>query len=238
MSAPIVNIEESFPAGDNTVTVEQGNIPVNVAQSVISGEPFVDTEEASTPEPTGLAIEPYNERSFKVVGNSRPFRFTLRSMGGKWNRNLEGGKGWIFSVERQEAVQEFINRVNNGEVEPDQVNPAGRNMYHRKNFKQNFRSGLGQQIPAIPANQRVAYSGTLNYYVPTKGQTASIRVDGETGNYQVINVEATRGTVDKVWLLWPNGQQQSKAVLGYNPTTGKLRWWVEGLTKPHTIKFH
>ena len=138
----------------------------------------MDTPADTVDAPTGMAIEPYNENAFKVVGDSKPYRFTLRRMGGKWNRNLEGGMGWIFSVERLESVQDLVDRINSGEVEPDQVNPVGRNKFQGNNFRQNYMPGNGQQmqgngqqmpgngqqmpgnghqIPAVPYNGRVPH---------------------------------------------------------------------------------
>lgn len=46
--------------------------------------------------------EDYNDRSFVVRGNTRLYKDQLRNLGGRWNPNLKGGCGWIFSKRQHE----------------------------------------------------------------------------------------------------------------------------------------
>lgn len=46
---------------------------------------------------TDLNIVDYSELSFVVQGDTRPYKEELKNIGGKWNANLRGGGGWVFS---------------------------------------------------------------------------------------------------------------------------------------------
>lgn len=54
----------------------------------------------------------YSDKSFAVYGNTQPYEDTLRALGGRSNRNLRDGPGWIFSNTKYEPVVQFIAQVN------------------------------------------------------------------------------------------------------------------------------
>lgn len=56
----------------------------------------------------GLKIVDYSEKSFAVLGDSKPFKKQMKQLGGAWNRGLTCGAGWIFSNKARERVEEFI----------------------------------------------------------------------------------------------------------------------------------
>ena len=60
-----------------------------------------------------INIIQYNERSFAVVGNTYPVRTQLKALGGKFNKFLSCGAGWIFANNMRAAVEDFIG---SGEV--------------------------------------------------------------------------------------------------------------------------
>lgn len=72
-----------------------------------------------------LTMEDYNPRrrekivSFVVRGDTKPFSDSLRLMGGRWNTNLVGGSGWLFSVRQHyDNVSKFVRGVNKVEQVP------------------------------------------------------------------------------------------------------------------------
>ena len=56
-----------------------------------------------------IAIENYSEKSFAVFGNTKTFKDELKKLGGKFNSNLKGKAGWIFSNSNKTKVEEFIS---------------------------------------------------------------------------------------------------------------------------------
>lgn len=56
----------------------------------------------------GLKIVDYSEKSFAVIGETKPVKEQLKQLGGAWNRGLTCGAGWIFSNKARERVEEFL----------------------------------------------------------------------------------------------------------------------------------
>jgi hypothetical protein len=61
----------------------------------------------------------YSEKAIVVRGEAtKTYKEDLKTLGGKYNANLKGGAGWIFSKTSQGKVNKFITSVKNGEVTP------------------------------------------------------------------------------------------------------------------------
>lgn len=59
-----------------------------------------------------LITEDYTEKSFVVRGNdTRALKDSLRDLGGKYNANLKGGPGWIFSLKKRPEVEAAIKTL-------------------------------------------------------------------------------------------------------------------------------
>ena len=56
----------------------------------------------------GLKIVDYSEKSFAVIGDTKPVRKQMKQLGGAWNPALTCGAGWIFSNKARERVEVFI----------------------------------------------------------------------------------------------------------------------------------
>lgn len=63
----------------------------------------------------GLKIVDYSDKSFAVLGDSKPLKEQMKQLGGAWNRGLTCGAGWIFSNKARARVEAFIKT---GKVEP------------------------------------------------------------------------------------------------------------------------
>jgi len=61
-----------------------------------------------TEEKQCVRMDPYSEKSFVVRGDTKPIKEQLTKLHGKWNTNLKGGEGWIFSNKRLDQVQSFL----------------------------------------------------------------------------------------------------------------------------------
>ena len=61
-----------------------------------------------------IYYEDYSEKSIVVLGETKPHKDALKSMGGRFNGRLRDGKvGWIFSKKSEEAVKDYVE---NGKV--------------------------------------------------------------------------------------------------------------------------
>jgi hypothetical protein len=58
---------------------------------------------------SGIEIVDYSEKSFAVIGDTKPIKDELKKLGGRWNSHLTCGAGWIFSKSKLTEVQELIN---------------------------------------------------------------------------------------------------------------------------------
>ena len=51
----------------------------------------------------------YTDKSVAVYGDTKPIKEELKALGGKYNKNLTGGPGWIFPKNKEKSVQRYIN---------------------------------------------------------------------------------------------------------------------------------
>lgn len=65
---------------------------------------------------TQMEIVNYSEKAIAVIGETRPHSDALKGMGGRFNRYLKCGAGWIFSQKKRAEVEAFIAKT--GASEP------------------------------------------------------------------------------------------------------------------------
>ena len=65
---------------------------------------MVAKEEAPL-KPDDLKIVDYSEKSFVVIGDTKPIKEKLKELGGRFNSRLTCGAGWVFSKTRIEVVK-------------------------------------------------------------------------------------------------------------------------------------
>jgi hypothetical protein len=65
-----------------------------------------------------LNPEYYSNNSIAVFGDSKPWKDNLKSLGGRWNQNLNGRAGWIFPRNREQELMQLISQVNSGSIQP------------------------------------------------------------------------------------------------------------------------
>ena len=56
-----------------------------------------------------IRIQNYNDKSFAVFGDTKEFKDILKQLGGKWNRKLSGGPGWIFANNCRDNVNKWFD---------------------------------------------------------------------------------------------------------------------------------
>ena len=55
-----------------------------------------------------MELKDYTEKSFVIIGDTKPHKEILKKMGGSWNSNLSCGAGWIFSKKNQNVLEEWL----------------------------------------------------------------------------------------------------------------------------------
>lgn len=93
-------VPEEIPAIDTLTAAEEEQINTTIAE-IFATAP---KGEAKT-----LFIVDYSERSFAVIGETKPIKETLSQLGGKFNYGLKCGPGWIFAKTRMNAVKERLS---------------------------------------------------------------------------------------------------------------------------------
>lgn len=63
-----------------------------------------------------LSLVDYSAKSFAVFGETKQFKDQLKELGGKFNCNLKGQAGWIFSNLNKEKVTDFVSNKNKENV--------------------------------------------------------------------------------------------------------------------------
>ena len=62
-----------------------------------------------------MQIQTYSDKSFIVLGDTKPYSNGLYTLGGRFNAHLtingEKRGAWIFSLKNRESVEKFINSV-------------------------------------------------------------------------------------------------------------------------------
>lgn len=86
-------------------------------------EYYVETERTEKDEPekkevvqkvdevsaSGIEIVDYSEKAFAIIGETQPIADTLKKLGGRFNRKLSCGAGWIFSKRSLDNVKETLS---------------------------------------------------------------------------------------------------------------------------------
>ena len=64
-----------------------------------------------------ITMETYSAKSFVVRGDTFQVKEELKSMGGKWNKFLKGGAGWVFNNSQKTEAEEWLAKTKNNTEE-------------------------------------------------------------------------------------------------------------------------
>lgn len=56
-----------------------------------------------------LKLVDYSEKAIAVIGNTKDYKDTLKSLGGRFNFNLSCGAGWIFPKSKSDELKRKLN---------------------------------------------------------------------------------------------------------------------------------
>lgn len=171
-----------------------------------------------------LSLIDYTEKSFIVYGEAtKQYIGQLKEMGGRFNKNLkerpdekfEGGAGWIFRMNRKEEVQNFVDRINSGEYDPNALPELGGN----------------GNLPAVKVPTEKVYQ-TLRFkvYLPKVGMKVTLKVGGQEREGEVLRTETNNDIVDTVYLKF--GENETLGVIA------RQKWQIWGYDPKHSLFFH
>ena len=72
-------------------------------------KPEPKQSKTETIEAKGVQIIDYSEKAIAIVGETRAIKETLKNLGGRFNRHLSCGAGWIFSKTKEATLREALN---------------------------------------------------------------------------------------------------------------------------------
>ena len=72
-------------------------------------KPEPKPSKTETIEAKGVQIIDYSEKAIALVGETRAIKETLKTLGGRFNRHLSCGAGWIFSKTKEATLREALN---------------------------------------------------------------------------------------------------------------------------------
>ena len=67
--------------------------------------PQKQSKTESTPKAGEYSIIDYSEKSIALIGDTREMKEHLKKLGGRFNRGLRCGPGWIFSKKKEAALR-------------------------------------------------------------------------------------------------------------------------------------
>lgn len=92
---------------DNPFKVVERTARIKAEQSEKSTE---QPQQKAIPENLAIQIVDYSEKAIAVIGETKPIKDQLAGIGGKYNKYLKCGEGWIFSKKKREEVETLLNK--------------------------------------------------------------------------------------------------------------------------------
>lgn len=73
-------------------------------------KPNEQPEQKAIAENLDIQIIDYSEKAIAVIGDTKPIKDQLAGIGGKFNKYLKCGEGWIFSRRKREEVEKLLKK--------------------------------------------------------------------------------------------------------------------------------
>lgn len=205
------------------------DIAVQNPEEMMTKERERETEESLTKEE--VMMSDYSEKSFMVYGNTKPYKDSLRNMGGRFNKYLKIGEekvpGWIFPNKCKEEVANFVLSVNSGEIVQTETElPSSSNTLPTVSAPRNTNSTSYQWVKFKIFRPRESQRAQLTTEDKSSGKTVRTKMEGN-----VIKIESHNDIVDTVYIQFEGQESPSLGVI----CRGK--WQIFGYFKEHSLFF-
>ena len=68
-----------------------------------------------------ITLEQYSEKAIALFGETEKEKNSIKALGGKYNSNLKGRPGWVFTNSSRPKLEAFLNSLKDGTTEPDPI---------------------------------------------------------------------------------------------------------------------
>lgn len=200
-----------------------------------------------------MEAEYYSDKSIAVFGETREWAGNLSALGGRFNKNLEGGPGWVFSRAKEPELMQFIAESKAGLVDPIAPKPAyARRMLPHAALRKS--KDAQTTIPPVPKpmtplqtqpavlnfpNLFTAADG-LSYQVviytvpcPKVGQDVTLTVGENSDEYQVSSIHNSAPPFDSFSIVKKNAVEPT-----YQAVLMKGEWKIQFMQEEHKLTFH
>jgi hypothetical protein len=65
-----------------------------------------------------ITLEQYSEKAIVLFGETEKEKNNIKALGGKYNSNLKGRPGWVFTNSSRPKLEAFLNSLEDGTTEP------------------------------------------------------------------------------------------------------------------------
>jgi len=180
-----------------------------------------------------MELTEYSEKSFVVFGDTKPYKDSLKALGGKFNSKLkiegEETPGWIFSKKQSEKVQKFLAQVAaGGEAETNSL-PSLEGEDGSETF-----SSVSSNPKSLPKVVMVEDDNKYQFvkfkiFKPRVGMTVTVKSGKSESVGEVSRVETHNDIVDTAYIKINDGT--SLAVIC------RQTWQIFGYTPSHKVFF-
>ena len=59
----------------------------------------------------GLQLVDYSDKAIAIIGDTKKYKDTLKSLGGRFNFNLSCGAGWIFPKSKENEIKNKLQII-------------------------------------------------------------------------------------------------------------------------------
>ena len=73
-----------------------------------------------------IILEQYSEKAIVLFGDTEKVKDRIKTLGGKYNSNLKGRPGWVFTNSSRPKLEAFLKTLEDGgDTEEIRVEPTG-----------------------------------------------------------------------------------------------------------------
>lgn len=101
-----------------------------------------------------MTIEEYSEKAFVVRGNTKHHKEALMTRHGRYNPNLHGGAGWVFSKRHLKNIQTYISECSPGSLHQTPHSRKRKRVVDIDYYKKKLRKTIKKEVEREFAYQK------------------------------------------------------------------------------------
>lgn len=109
--------------------------------------------------------EDYTQAAIALFGNTKPYLGEIKNIGGIFNARLKHAgstaPGWIFPKTKLQVVKQLVNKINSGEISPQEVEEKKEYVKESKDKKEKTRESSDKNV-VLSREEFMYIMNTLN----------------------------------------------------------------------------